>query len=424
MKVTLLAPGSRGDVQPFLALAIGLQNAGHQVRFVTHSLFEPFVRSYGIEHHPLAGNPLQDLMKEEGFQWLESGKNPARFAKALVRVAGPLIAQMYRDSWEASRGTDMILFHGLAIQGFFFAQKEKIPSMMVSFQPWAMTGDFPQILFPANMRLGRAFNRLSYKIGEQLFWHPIRTLTNKMLKDEFGISAAPFLGPMRELRIKRHPMLYGFSESVVSRPTDWGDWHHICGNWFLDQTQNWEPPSRLVDFIASGAPPIYIGFGSMTDRNPSQLTRIVLDALIRTKQRGIVHRGWAGLKDTDVPDSSMLVDELPHEWLFPKMSAVVHHGGAGTTAAGLRAGVPAVVVPFFADQPWWGERVHALGAGSSPIPRKELNADRLAEAIRTAATDPIMKTKAMEISRRIQSENGIARAIEIIERLKSQCLWC
>ncbi len=420
MKLTLLAPGSRGDVQPFLALAIGLQNAGHQVRFVTHSLFEPFVRSYGVEHHPLAGNPLQDLMREEGLQWLESGKNPVRFVKALVRVVEPLIRQMYRDSWEASRDADMILFHGLAIQGFFFAQKAKIHSVMVSFQPWAMTGDFPQILFPVNMKLGRAFNRLSYKIGEQLFWHPIRTLTNNMLKEDFGISPLPFLGPMRELRIRKHPMLFGFSEALISKPTDWGEWHHVSGNWFLDQMLNWEPPARLVDFLTCGPPPVYIGFGSMTDRDPAALSRIVFDALVKSGERGIVHRGWAGLKEAQVPDNVMLVDALPHEWLFPQLAAVVHHGGAGTTAAGLRAGVPAVVVPFFADQPWWGRRVHELGAGPSPIPRKELNVDRLAEAIRTAATDPMMKTKAMEIGCRIQSENGIARAVEIIERLKSQ----
>lgn len=420
MKLTLLAPGSRGDVQPFLALAIGLQKAGHQIRFVTHSLFEPFVRSYGVEHHPLAGNPLEDLMKEEGLQWLESGKNPVRFAKALIRVAGPLIRQMYRDSWEASRGTDMILFHGLAIQGLFFAQNARIPSMMVSFQPWAMTGDFPQILFPVNMKLGRAFNRLSYKIGEQLFWHPIRTLTNNMLKEDFGISPLPFLGPMRELRLQKHPMLFGFSEALISKPSDWGEWHHVCGNWFLDQMLNWEPPARLVDFLASGPPPVYIGFGSMTDREPAALSRIVVDALVKSGQRGIVHRGWAGLQEAQMPENVFLVDALPHEWLFPQLAAVVHHGGAGTTAAGLRAGVPAVVAPFFADQPWWGERVHALGAGPAPIPRKKLSVDRLAEAIRVAVTNRSMKSKALEISRRIQSEDGIARAVEIIERLKSQ----
>lgn len=414
MRVVILAPGTRGDVQPMVALSVGLMQAGQHVRLVTHSTFESFVRSHNVEYHQLAGNPLQDLLKEEGLDWLESGQNPIRFIRNLVRISLPLVPKMFHDCWVSSQDADVILFHGLVPQGYHIAKRLGIPSFLVSFQPMSMTGDFPMLLFPQSPGLGRAWNRMSYRIAEQLGWQPIRTLMNRFLREDLGAPAFEFLGSHRRMRLQHQPQLHGFSSIAFAKPADWGEWHHITGYWFLNQTQGWEAPREIVDFIASGPPPLYIGFGSMTDRDPKRLLQIALDALKLTGQRAVLHRGWAGLHQEDVPGHVLLVDAAPHEWLFPQMSVVVHHGGAGTTASGLRAGVPAVIVPFFADQPWWGDRVKKLGVGPAPIPRKKLSAENLAKAIDLACNDSQMRTVAADLGRQISGEDGVARAIDVI----------
>jgi UDP:flavonoid glycosyltransferase YjiC (YdhE family) len=397
-----------------VALSIGLMRAGQEVRLVTHSTFESFVRSHKVEYHRLAGNPLQDLLKEEGLDWIESGQNPIRFVRNLLRISLPLVPKMFHDSWVASQDADVILFHGLAPQGYHIAAKLGIPSFLVSFQPMSMTGDFPMLLFPQSPRLGRAWNRMSYRIAEQLGWQPIRTLINRFLREELRLPPFEFLGNLRRMRLHQQQCLYGFSSFAFPKPADWDEWHHITGYWFLEQTEGWDPPKELVDFISSGPRPVYIGFGSMTDRDPKRLLQIALDAIKSTGQRAVLHRGWAGLHQEDVPPAVLLVDAVPHEWLFPQMSVVAHHGGAGTTASGLRAGVPTVIVPFFADQPWWGKRVQELGVGPAPIARKKLTAENLAKAIDIACNDRQMRTVAAGLGRQISAEDGIARAIDVI----------
>jgi sterol 3beta-glucosyltransferase len=200
---------------------------------------------------------------------------------------------------------------------------------------------------------------------------------------------------------------------VVPPPPDWPAWLHVTGYWFLDAEPGWQPPAALVDFLQSGPPPVYIGFGSMAGRDPEQRAEIALKALERSGRRGILLEGWGGLQPGDLPDSVLAVDAVPHDWLFPQMAAVVHHGGAGTTAAGLRAGTPTVVVPFFGDQPFWGRRVAELGAGPAAIPQKQLTVERLAAAIRAATSDESMRTHAHQLSQRIRNEDGIAHAVEL-----------
>jgi UDP:flavonoid glycosyltransferase YjiC (YdhE family) len=180
--------------------------------------------------------------------------------------------------------------------------------------------------------------------------------------------------------------------------------------------KDYQPSKELVDFINNGSLPIYIGFGSMTSRNPERLTQIVLEALNRTNQRGILLSGWAGLGKVDLPESIFLCDCVPHDWLFPRMAAIVHHGGASTTAEGLRAGVPSIVVPFFGDQPMWGQRVADLGVGPSPIPYKELSVEGLAAAIQQAVSDEAMRSRAIAIGQKIRAEDGITNAIEAFDR--------
>ncbi|GCL35098.1 glycosyl transferase family 28 [Sphaerospermopsis reniformis] len=207
------------------------------------------------------------------------------------------------------------------------------------------------------------------------------------------------------------PYLYGFSPVVVPKPSTWSERLHITGYWFLEHPANWTPPQDLQEFIAAGSPPVYIGFGSMTGRDPQQMTEIALTALKKTKQRGILVTGSGGIAATDLPETVFKIESVPHDWLFPRMAAIVHHGGAGTSAAALRAGVPSIIIPFFGDQPFWGHCLWQLGVSPEPIPKPALTVDKLAQAITTAVNHTQMRQKAQFIGEQIRLENGVNQAV-------------
>jgi UDP:flavonoid glycosyltransferase YjiC (YdhE family) len=207
---------------------------------------------------------------------------------------------------------------------------------------------------------------------------------------------------------------------VIPKPPDWDDRIHVTGYWFLDPADDWAPPSALLEFLQADPPPIYVGFGSMSSRKPEETADLILLALVRAKQRAIILSGWGGLHKADLPDTVFMVDSIPFSWLFPRVAAVVHHGGAGTTSAGLRAGVPSIVIPFFGDQPFWGQRVAELGVGPAPIPRRRLTVERLAQAIQEAVTDQTMRQRAAHLGSRIQAEDGIARAVAVVQQTEKR----
>jgi sterol 3beta-glucosyltransferase len=209
--------------------------------------------------------------------------------------------------------------------------------------------------------------------------------------------------------------LYAYSPVVLPTPADWDRSSVAAGYWFLDRPRSWEPSASLRAFLIAGPPPVYVGFGSMPSQDAARTTRIVLAALERTGQRGVLATGWGGLAAADLPPSVYLLAEAPHDWLFPQMAAVVHHGGAGTTAAALRAGVPTVICPFFGDQPFWGRRVATLGAGPPPIPQRRLTVDALSAAVRTAVSDPAIRERAAAVGAAIRAEDGVYNAIAAIE---------
>jgi sterol 3beta-glucosyltransferase len=212
------------------------------------------------------------------------------------------------------------------------------------------------------------------------------------------------------------PILDAFSEVVVPREACWGAWVHVTGYWFLDTPADWSPPQRLLQFLEAGPPPVFVGFGSMVAGEPHKVTRMVVHALHQAGQRGVIAADMLGPNPATVPDDVLAVEPLPHEWLFPRMAALVHHGGAGTTAAGLRAGCPSVLVPHFADQPFWARRVHQLGAGPRGIPRRQLSAHSLARAIRAATSDEQFRHRARALGQQIAGEDGVAHAVDALSR--------
>jgi len=189
----------------------------------------------------------------------------------------------------------------------------------------------------------------------------------------------------------------------------------VTGAWFLDPPASFEPPPRVVDFLVSGPPPVYVGFGSMTVERPEVMTRSLLDGLRRARRRAILSTGWGGLAEAQAGDDVLFVGDVPHAWLFPRVAAIVHHGGAGTTAESLRAGVPQLIVPFLSDQPFWGHHVARAGLGPEPVPVGAFSAAALADAL-IRMDRPAMRARAQEIGRRVREERGAAGAVEAMER--------
>jgi len=414
MKITILAPGSRGDVQPFIALGMGLQSVGYEVCIATNATFETFICNHGLGFFPIQFDMKKVFDSDAGQVGLKSGRNLVSAAQNFRRVMNPMIQQLGDDCWAASQETDAIIHATLA---FYFApsiaENFKVPHMVAFLHPQHPTSTFPSFLSPIKRNLGGFFNRLTQIIPDTMLWLPYRSAINQWHQKRLNL---PPFGMNYFKRYRSILTLYGFSPSVVSKPPDWGNHIEVSGYWFLNDAADWQPPNELIDFLEAGSPPVYVGFGSMTNRNPEETTDIVLKALARTKQRGLLLTGWGGLKKSDLPDNVFKIESAPHEWLFPRMAAIVHHGGAGTTGASLRAGIPTIVVPFFFDQPFWGQRVADLGVGPQPIPRKKLSVERLTAAITTAVTDKKMQERAAALGERIRAEDGVARAVEFINR--------
>jgi UDP:flavonoid glycosyltransferase YjiC (YdhE family) len=308
------------------------------------------------------------------------------------------------------------LFVGMAL-----AEKLKLPLLQAYYIPFTPTHAHPSFIAPRLPSwLGGIPNRLSYQLARQMMWQAFRPADGLARREVLELPAAPFLGPFRSDCVRNVPILYGYSPSVIPPPSDWDAGIHVTGYWFSDPAIDWSPPAALLEFLQAGSPPVYVGFGSMSNRKPDETADLVLQALARAQQRAIILSGWRGMHKTDLPDSVFMLDSIPFSWLFPRVAAVVHHGGAGTTAYGLRAGVPSVVVPFFGDQPFWGQRVAQLGVGPEPIPRKKLTVERLAQAIEKAVGDQKMRQCAAELGTKIQAEDGIARAVDVVHQIEGR----
>jgi UDP:flavonoid glycosyltransferase YjiC (YdhE family) len=336
-----------------------------------------------------------------------------------ARAAKEAMRHWSEDGLAACRGMELLIagIGGLFI-GLALAEKLNVPLIQAYLVPFTPTGEFPGVLLPVALpRLGTSFNRLSHHMVRQVMWQSSRAADNLARREVLHLPAAPLSGPFKSAQGRGWPVLYGFSPTVVPRPADWDSHTHVTGYWFLDSPDDWTPPPSLLAFLQEGPPPVYVGFGSMSSRQPEETADLVLCALAETGQRAIMLTGWAGMRKEKVPNSIYMLDTIPHDWLFPRVAAVVHHGGVGTTAAGLRAGVPSLLVPFFGDQPFWGERVRALGVGPAAIPRRDLTAERLARAIQEAVGDEALRRRAAEIGALIRAENGVGRAVAIIETL-------
>ena len=419
MKILIATIGTRGDVQPYVALGRALMKCGHEVTICTCSHFEPFIRESGLGYAYVNNDFIKFMHTPEGKIILG---NAGSLWKTLATVA-PLISKLgnlqerqIADIWNACKGLgpDLILYHPKALGAPDFAEKLGVPCMLAFWLPmYVPTSQVPAIGFP-DLPLGPGYRRFTYQ-----FIGGILSFMSKRLKKWRTQNGLDPRSPGLKMRLpdgRPIPALHGFSQHLIPRPIDWPETATVTGFWFTDQAEDWDPPPSLNEFLLMGKPPLYIGFGSIFGHDPKRVTHIVLEAVRRTGVRAILARGWGGLEPTDstLSESVMLIDSAPHSWLFPQVRAVVHHGGCGTTAAGLMAGQPSVICPFFGDQPFWGRQVERLGVGPPPIPQKQLTVESLCHAIDTVMNDSTMRDNAIALGHRLSRENGTSKAVDFI----------
>ncbi|WP_156727114.1 glycosyltransferase [Streptomyces apocyni] len=414
MRVLVVTAGSAGDVMPYTGLGVRLCEAGHEVVMATHAGFEDAVLARGLGFRPLPVDPRAELASAGGQRLARAGTGPVALAH-LTWMARAFAQELGRGVLAAvEQGADVVLLSlSVARPGHLVAEALRVPSMGVYLQPWTPTGEFSPALFGGARSLGRWGNRAAARAllpaTDFMYASSLRELRTRL-----GLPRRADCGSLRR-ETGGWPVQYAYSPTVLPRPADWRPEARVAGYLWPARPADWCPDPRLTDFLAAGPPPVFIGFGSLV-ADPERLSRIAVRALRAAGVRGVVQAGWSGLRvcgDDDV----LTVGEVPHDWLFPRMSAVVHAAGAGTTAAGLRAGVPAVPVPAQLDQPFWAARLTALGVSPAPIPLRHLTADRLATAIRQAVENPLHRTRARAVAERIAAEDGAGQVTEAVQRL-------
>ncbi len=417
MKIAITTVGTRGDLQPYIALGIGLKAAGHDVLIVSAKNEAAFVQHYGLDFFPLDVD-IQKIMESDDVKGMAKGNNPIKFIvshlKGSKKMKQKLVATQ-AEIWTACQDADAIIFHpGMPI-GFFIAKQLGKVSILANPFPMVGTSLYPSILFYTMPRLGKAFNVFTHFIFQKLFWalskSAIKEFWDANVKTNMNFS----ISPIQQQIESGMPVLNGYSELLFSHDDKWGKNIHTTGSWLVETEANFIPPIDLVQFIEKAEPPIYIGFGSMKDVESFNVTfKMIAEALAITKQRAVVALGWSTLNnDEPIPDNIFLIESIPHSWLFPKMKMLIHHGGVGTTAAGLTAGKPTIIIPHNADQPAWGLRVYELGVGAKPIKKTKLTVDKLASTI-LFALQPAIVLNAEKLGVELRKENGVSEAVRFI----------
>lgn len=412
-------------MEPYIALCRGLIKEGHVCTIGTHPEFEGMIKSHGIEFKSIGGNPAA-LMKHV----VEHGIfSPSFWTKGYSQFSGWL-KDLLHNSGEVARGSDLLIESPNTMVGAHIAESMQIPYYRAFTMPWTSTSEYPHAFAVPSQARGAMYNRMSYSLFDRLIWAGTSRFINNWRKNDLR------LGPIsyNALKAREHPFLYNFSEKVVAKPHDWKEWVHLTGYWVLNDSPKdvehipieAQLPHGLESFIktsrADNKKVVYIGFGSVIVPDPEEMTRVIAEAVKDAKVHAVVSGGWSA-KDTKVgavgmkeqlkeySDRIFYVDSVPHRWLFNQIDAAVHHGGAGSTGASLRAGIPTIIRPFFGDQKFWAQRVEDLGVGTN---LRDFNAKDLKEALQRATTDQDQITKAAELGVQLRSENGVHNAIQTI----------
>ncbi|KAL4785931.1 hypothetical protein BJX76DRAFT_323062 [Aspergillus varians] len=416
LRITCLTIGSRGDVQPYIALCKGLLAEGHKPKIATHAEFEPWIRTHGIDFAPVDGDPAE-LMR----LCVENGMFTYSFLKEATSKFRGWIDDLLSSAWKSCQDSDLLIESPSAMAGIHVAEALRIPYFRGFTMPWSRTRAYPHAFAVPEYRMGGAYNYITYVMFENVFWRAISGQVNRWRMNELGLKATN----LDKMQPNKVPFLYNFSPSVVPPPLDFPDWVRITGYWFLSESSDWTPPKELARFIQRARQDkkklVYIGFGSIVVSDPAALTRTVVESVQKADVRCILSKGWSARlgdpastkSEIPLPPEIHQIKSAPHDWLFSQIDAAAHHGGAGTTGASLRAGVPTIVKPFFGDQFFFGNRVEDLGVG---LCMKKLNVSVFSRALWTVTHDERMIVRAKQLGERIRNEDGVATAIQAIYR--------
>ena len=410
MKITMIALGSTGDVRPYILLGRELKARGHEITLTTFTDFRESIEEAGLRFHPVAGDAHEIIgklisPKSKGPNYLVEAD------KALKDIAPTVLRELLHSCEDAE--AMICTFFGTMY--YSIAEKYNIPCIQTQYYPMDPTDAMPISAAPGQ-RLGRAWNRTTYRVGYLLIGLVERHLLTAWRKEN-GMQQRKLRGsPDYQVNGHRVPVVYAVSPLVMPRPANWDEHIHLSGYWFDEDPAPYTPPADLEAFLSGGEKPIYIGFGSMNSGNMRKTFYTVLKAVRKAKVRAIINCGWSGEHLENAATGRLYFAEaIPHSWLFPRVSAVVHHGGAGTTAAGLLAGKPTLVIPFGGDQPFWANRVYELGCGPKPIPRDSITVAKLTKALIELHTRARYRTTAEELAAYLNREHGLSRAADIIE---------
>lgn len=411
MRIAIVCNDTRGGVQPYVALGLGLAQAGHEVRMVVPANHVSLFDGTSLAVFPLSGPPAEEVNAAARI----AEKGTFATMTFMAREMPKMIFTATKETLDACEGVDLITGGvGGMVTGVSVADKLKVPFVQTHLQPLgAPSPDYPGPMLGALPDwVGGRGRLLSHHLSELALWVPFQGAMSSARIKVLGLDE-------KSRSMDGQPCLYGFSRHVVAVPEHPVKVRHTTGYWILSATANWNAPLDLQAFLEQGEPVVSIGFGSMSSSKAEQVTDLVQHAASEAGVRVVLLVGSGGLKAAGQTDRLFCLGEAPHEWLFQRVSAIVHHGGAGTTAAALRSGVPNLVVPFGVDQPFWGSRVKALGVGPEPIAHSRLTVERLSKALKVMVSDQAMRMRAAQLGALLRSEDGVAEAVKHFDRLSA-----
>jgi UDP:flavonoid glycosyltransferase YjiC (YdhE family) len=413
IRVAIFTVGTEGDARPYAALGRGLAEAGHSVVIATSREFESFVRAQGLGFAPLTADFLEMMRRNRAVM---DRRSQMRLVRTLMRETRRMAQDWAEEGLAAASGADLVIGSGnVALLAASVAERLGIAYVSSQLQPFHPSRDLPPVLFrPPAAPLPGGLNLTLYHLLRWLAWRFMRRAVNGVRRN-LGLPPYPWTGPWDRAYGGAAPTLYAFSPLVTPRQPEWPERIAMPGYFVLKAADRYVPPVELERFLADGPAPIYIGFGSMVSDKTRDLARIAAEAARLSASRAIIGAGWAGLGDSLAASKNLLVvDRVPHDWLFPRVSLAVHHCGAGTTAAAARAGIPTVPIPFVGDQFFWGWQLGRLGVATPRLERRALTAERLADAIGLART-PAMIGRAHALGLRLRAEDGVTAAVRQLE---------
>lgn len=409
-KISILTVGSRGDVEPFLAIAKGLKAVGYDVRLVTHPDFISLAEKHNIKLTPIRMT-AKDFVRKTMHP---PESNLFSFIRIARGVLEPILDSVLPDMWLLSRDSDAIISSGTALWGIEIAERLDVPHILAGLQPLYPTAEFPQVLAPSWFNLKGLPNRISYSVVSLAYWQIASRSINKWRKEYLNLPERD--EPFSEGRAWNEQLhLLGYSDLVIPHPKDWGGNVYTTGYWRIADCSSFVPSTELAEFLENRVKPIYVGFGSMSYSDLSEIAQKVVRTLKQTGQRAIISFKEKDLDGISLSPNIVNVDSIPHDWLFPRLAAAVHHGGAGTTGSVLTAGIPSATIPFFSEQPFWGNRIEKLGVGPQPILKENVSVERLIYLFGNLVSNQAIKKRASHIGRRLRKENGLEAATKLIQ---------